>query len=482
LKKKEKRIIIGDEEIVNIREKCNANLEGQVCQPISQAIEHLKSFAFNNALIPDVPAITISVNTFHTLIEPISGDSNEVYQIRGKEAGKIFAKKYLDFLRFEVGVPESISHLLKGWAFFDTGANWGTFNTIFDENKKQIFVTLENNFLNRNLEKDKHRFCSFIEGYLYGIFVTCLKYYPRWYKNVISSNPPDMNFFPLSVKEEPEGDICKFIVSLKYEKLVDSFDKIYYIEKLIENGDLRRIPLEIRIVLENALKAKLDINYEERIYVPQLLVPFKESKEKRKLNIKKILNVYAWTSKDAHLTTEYAKEEVIKNLDIVSDFIQELEIIEINEENTKILQNKALDARVGSEKKERGIFISYSHKDKEFVDILVQDLQNSGIPIWIDKREIKLGDSLLDRISDGIEKMEYLAVVLSPNSANSSWVKKELGEAMNEEINGKKIKVLPLLYRDCELPNYLKDKYYADFTDKDRYEMALEMIINRLRE
>ena len=476
------RNIIGNEEIAGIRQKCSANLEAQVSQPIAQALEHLRVFAFNNALLPDVPAITISVDTFYTLIEPFSGDAKEAYKLKGMEAGEIFAKKYIDFLRYKVGVPQSIWHLLKGWAFFDTGANWGTFDIFFEEEQKKVIVTLENSFLTRKLEKDKHRFCSFMDGYIEGILWTCLKYYPRWYKDVLGHIPSNINIEPILVKEEPEGDICRFIVSLQSEELADTFDLMYEIDRLIECGDLRRIPLEIRTVLEIALKKKLAIKEEERIYVPQLLTPFKALKDKRKMNIKKISNIYAWASRDAHLIVKYSKEEIIKNFGIVADFLRDLELLEIDGENKILFRTKALDARASGEvKKGRGIFISYSHQDKEFVDKLVQDLQNSGISIWADKVEIKLGDSFFDKISEGIDKMEYLAIVLSPDSVNSSWVKKEVEVAMNQEIQGKKIKVLPLLHRECTIPSFLEGKKYADFREEERYEVALEMILDRLR-
>ncbi|GAB6265967.1 MAG: hypothetical protein STSR0001_14130 [Methanothrix sp.] len=478
--RKEMRNIAADEEMKRIREKCYLNLEAQVSQPIAQALEHLNSFAFNNALLPDVPAITISVDTFYLLIEPFPGTTKEAYFSKGIKAGRIFAKRYLNFLRDEIGVPQLVRHLLKGWEFFDNGANWGTFDVYFDEEQKKVTVRLENSFLNRKLENDKHKYCSFMEGYINGFLWICLKYYPRWFRDVTKFNP--LNLEPISIREEPEGELCKFIVDLQEEELVEAFDKIYEIEGLIEAGDLRRIPLEIRLILEIALKLKLGIKEEERIYVPQLLLPFKNLKGKNIKNIKKISDIYAWSSRDAHFATTYPKEEIIKNFNAIADFLYDLELLNIDAADKLSFRTMALDARAGGDaKKKRGIFISYSHQDREFVDRLVQDLQNSGISIWIDKAEIMLGDSLLEKISEGIDKMDYLAIVLSPDSVNSSWVKKEVEIAMNQEIQDKLIKVLPLLYRKCDIPNFLQSKLSADFTEEERYEVALEMVLDRLR-
>ena len=48
------------------------------------------------------------------------------------------------------------------------------------------------------------------------------------------------------------------------------------------------------------------------------------------------------------------------------------------------------------------IFISYASEDKDFVDRLATDLKHQGIDIWIDKWEIKVGDSLISKISSGL--------------------------------------------------------------------------------
>src|SRR5262245_47518889 len=93
-----------------------------------------------------------------------------------------------------------------------------------------------------------------------------------------------------------------------------------------------------------------------------------------------------------------------------------------------------------------GIFLSHSHADKDFARRLAQDLVKAGVRVWIDDAEIFLGDSLIEKIRRGIDEMDYLGVILSPQSVASQWVQKEVELAMNQEIDGKRIKVLPLLH------------------------------------
>lgn len=130
--------------------------------------------------------------------------------------------------------------------------------------------------------------------------------------------------------------------------------------------------------------------------------------------------------------------------------------------------------------KRTGIFISYSHQDKPFAKKLARDLQHQSVDVWIDEGEIKLGDSLIRKIEDGINSMDYVAVVLSPESVESSWVQKEVEIAMTQEINGKRVIVLPLLYKDCNMPTFLQDKFYADFRLEEIYTKSLKLILDRV--
>jgi len=44
------------------------------------------------------------------------------------------------------------------------------------------------------------------------------------------------------------------------------------------------------------------------------------------------------------------------------------------------------------------VFLSHNHADKPFVRRLAADLDNQGIPYWLDEAEIKVGESLIEKI------------------------------------------------------------------------------------
>lgn len=126
------------------------------------------------------------------------------------------------------------------------------------------------------------------------------------------------------------------------------------------------------------------------------------------------------------------------------------------------------------------IFLSHNHNDKPFVRQLANDLITKGIKVWIDEAEIKIGDSLIRKISSGIYEMDYLGVVLTPDSVQSHWVQEELEQALHIQISEAYVKVLPILLRDCKMPGFLVDKFYVDFRDDNYYHIALEKLTVRI--
>lgn len=122
------------------------------------------------------------------------------------------------------------------------------------------------------------------------------------------------------------------------------------------------------------------------------------------------------------------------------------------------------------------IFLSHTSIDKPFVEKLAKDLKGLGINVWFDRWEIKVGDSITWKIENGIKDNEYLGVVLSKEALESEWVKSEVGAAFMRQMKEKRIVILPIFYRECEIPNLLADRKYADFTKE--YEEGLNQLIN----
>lgn len=126
------------------------------------------------------------------------------------------------------------------------------------------------------------------------------------------------------------------------------------------------------------------------------------------------------------------------------------------------------------------IFISYNHADRNFVEKLAKNLQNAGLSVWWDEWEIKVGDSIVQKVSNGITTSAYLLVILSPDSVNSEWVQREISSAMMKQLSRKNdITILPLLLKDCDVPVLLTDIRWADF--RKSYKSGLTELLKALR-
>lgn len=150
--------------------------------------------------------------------------------------------------------------------------------------------------------------------------------------------------------------------------------------------------------------------------------------------------------------------------------------------NRLILDALSLEKEELRHEKYHGVFLSHTSADKPFVRQLRDDLKAHGVSkVWIDEAEIEIGDSLIDKITEGMRQTPFIAVVLSSKSINAPWVQRELNIAISREISQGKVVVLPLLYEKCDIPPFLSDKLYADFTSNEQYEESLQKVLRKLR-
>jgi len=123
------------------------------------------------------------------------------------------------------------------------------------------------------------------------------------------------------------------------------------------------------------------------------------------------------------------------------------------------------------------IFISHSAKDKALADRLANDLRAAGLKVWYDSDEINVGDSILEKIEQGAQS-DLMIIILSPEAVASWMVKQELGMFLNEERKRGYSLILPVLYRDCQIPPLLEGRRYADF--RENYETGFAELQRRL--
>ena len=115
------------------------------------------------------------------------------------------------------------------------------------------------------------------------------------------------------------------------------------------------------------------------------------------------------------------------------------------------------------------IFINYSQKDRGFVDTLAMQLVLLKHNVWMDRWELKVGDSLTEKVETALTESSAVIVIISKNSVDSRWCRRELNAALVREIEEKRSLILPCRIDDCEMPLFLKDKLYADFrADPDK--------------
>lgn len=136
-------------------------------------------------------------------------------------------------------------------------------------------------------------------------------------------------------------------------------------------------------------------------------------------------------------------------------------------------------ARQSDESGQSGrVFISHSSQDKPFVRRLVADLIRADLKVWIDERELKVGDSIVANIEEGLKDTDYLVIVLSEHSVQSRWVRAELDAALMNELSGRGTVVLPVRIDDCEIPPLLEPRVFADF--RDDYDAGLAQLLTAL--
>ena len=96
---------------------------------------------------------------------------------------------------------------------------------------------------------------------------------------------------------------------------------------------------------------------------------------------------------------------------------------------------------------EHDVFISHASEDKNsLVRPLAEKLTELGFDVWYDESSLKVGDSLRQKIDQGLASSRYGIVVLSESFFAKNWPQYELNGLVAREMYGGKV-ILPIWHK-----------------------------------
>ncbi len=94
---------------------------------------------------------------------------------------------------------------------------------------------------------------------------------------------------------------------------------------------------------------------------------------------------------------------------------------------------------------EYDVFVSHASEDKPAVVVpLTDELVRLGLRVWVDYKELQLGDKLRQRIDEGLSRSRFGVVIVSPRFFAKQWPQTELDGLVALELADGKKRILPV--------------------------------------
>lgn len=125
-----------------------------------------------------------------------------------------------------------------------------------------------------------------------------------------------------------------------------------------------------------------------------------------------------------------------------------------------------------------GVFISYSTRDRTFVQRLYEALRAADTPVWLDLEGIAHTMSWQDEVRSAIDAAGAFIFVLSPDSIVSDWCRLELDAAFQLQK-----RIIPIVARTVplnETPPRLAAIQRIDFTSAESFDAAVRYLVQVL--
>jgi serine/threonine protein kinase len=135
-------------------------------------------------------------------------------------------------------------------------------------------------------------------------------------------------------------------------------------------------------------------------------------------------------------------------------------------------------ARAVARKYKFDAFLSYGPTDGDWAIGLKTALQERGLNIWLDREQIRPGNSISADLEDALEICKSCVLVVSPDAIRSQWVSEEYHRAVTlAKQKDRPLQLIPVILGKAELPGFLSTRNWVEFLDDTTFEANLERLI-----
>ena len=126
------------------------------------------------------------------------------------------------------------------------------------------------------------------------------------------------------------------------------------------------------------------------------------------------------------------------------------------------------------------VFLSYGGEDRDLAKLIAHKLVASGIDTWWAEWELNAGDSLRQRIDEGLASCTHFLVLLTPTARTKPWVNQEMDAGLVRRLQ-QQSRFIPLRHNlpVTELPSLLSGMLSPEV---DASASDIESLINQILE
>jgi WD40 repeat protein len=129
------------------------------------------------------------------------------------------------------------------------------------------------------------------------------------------------------------------------------------------------------------------------------------------------------------------------------------------------------------------VIISYADADRATMEKIRNSLRRESLTVWTNTTDIQTGEAFEEAIKRGIEQADNVVYLLSPDSVESDFARRELEYALS--LNKR---IIPVLVREIppqQVPSALRDLHKVDLTDnvkEEDYHLDESQLLRSLRQ